>query len=182
MKRYEFIEQLNRYLKGISTAERNDVISYYNEMFDDANLKDQDEVPRSFGDPKTIALEILTDEDINRDGADYNIDNKRRRNNTLMIIFLVLLAAPFALPIALLLLGLAFAFFMTICALIFAVFVVMYSLFTTTTALMTKIFFIGSILIMIGAVILLIEFFSYIVSVIGKKVSGKRRADYEEKY
>lgn len=61
MNRKVFIKKLKGYLKNISIEERENIENFYDEMFDDANIKKEDEVPKSFGDPRKIAMEILKD-------------------------------------------------------------------------------------------------------------------------
>lgn len=58
MKRVEFMTELAVLLQDISAEERMSAMRYYNEFFDDAGIKDEDEVTVKIGSPKELAEEI----------------------------------------------------------------------------------------------------------------------------
>lgn len=62
MNRRTFMRKLMSYLKNISSTERQNVENFYNEMFDEQGIGLDDEVPKSFGNPRKIAMEILAED------------------------------------------------------------------------------------------------------------------------
>lgn len=76
MNRKNFIKKLKSYLKNINKEEIENIENFYNEMFDEANIKLEDEVPKSFSTPRKIAMEILKDniESSKDDTFDEKID------------------------------------------------------------------------------------------------------------
>ena len=73
MNRRTFMRKLMSYLKNISSTERQNVENFYNEMFDEQGIGLDDEVPKSFGNPKKIAMEILAE--------DIEIEEERNERN-----------------------------------------------------------------------------------------------------
>ena len=73
MNRRTFMKKLMSYLKNISSTERQNVENFYNEMFDEQGIGLDDEVPKSFGNPKKIAMEILAE--------DIEIEEERNERN-----------------------------------------------------------------------------------------------------
>lgn len=105
MSRKIFIKKLMSYLKNISESEREEIKEFYDEMFDEAGIEIDDEVPESFGDPRKIAMEILADSiefDERRADSDKKSDRKSKKNGffkKLSVVFLGLLSLPIILPI-----------------------------------------------------------------------------------
>ena len=73
MNRRTFMRKLMSYLKNISSTERQNVENFYNEMFDEQGIGLDDEVPKSFGNPRKIAMEILAE--------DIEIEEERNERN-----------------------------------------------------------------------------------------------------
>ncbi len=58
MNRYEFMRQLESLLQGISQAEREEALQYYNDYFDDAGTENEQEVLEALGNPARVAENI----------------------------------------------------------------------------------------------------------------------------
>ena len=59
MNREQFIERLAFLLSGIPEEERDGVLDYYNDYFDEAGMDDEEDVARRLGTPETVASVIL---------------------------------------------------------------------------------------------------------------------------
>ena len=192
MTRKEFMKSLMKYLKNISYEEKKDIDRYYSEMFDDAEISDDDIVPKSFGNPKNIALDVLTDlydKSNVKSSAESDSSEKYKRKNTWLIILLAIIAAPIGIPLALgiaiTILALIFSFGITVLALGFTTIVTFIAAFASDVTLVTRVFFIGFSLAMAGVVILIFELFKFIIVKLEEFISRKlreRRAKNEKEY
>ncbi len=61
MNKSAFMEQLEALLQGVSPAERQEALQYYNDYFDDAGVENEDEVIERLGSPQEIAQNIIRD-------------------------------------------------------------------------------------------------------------------------
>lgn len=170
MTRTEYIAQLNKYLRGLSDEEKMDVLQYYNEIFDEAGISEEMKVPESYEDPKKIALDILTDMNLEFKGNEIDQEYKRK-DNTLMILVLAVLAAPIALPIIVALVSALIAVGAVAVSLLVAAGATVVYVFLTDINMMTRAFFIGGVFAAAGAAILLIELIRFIAVAIGREVS-----------
>ena len=59
MNREQFIERLAFLLSGIPEEERDGVLDYYNDYFDEAGMDDKEDVAQRLGTPETVASVIL---------------------------------------------------------------------------------------------------------------------------
>ncbi len=132
------------------------------------------QVPENCEDPKKIALDILTDMNLEFRGGEITKEYKRK-DNTLIILLLALLAAPIALPIIVGIAGIIIGIGAAAIGLVFAAAGTLVSLFFIDVNLMTKLFFFGGALLASGAAILLIEFIRFVVVAIGREVSIRLR-------
>lgn len=65
MTRAEYMRQLENLLKGVPDAEKEEALQYYNDYFDDASDKEDDDIIKSLGSPEELAESIkagLTDD------------------------------------------------------------------------------------------------------------------------
>lgn len=185
MNRDQFIKAILRYLKRVPEEERLEVERYYNEMFDEAGINSYDTVPESFGDPKEIALDILTgletdDESSSVFDRKETIENQNRTknyNNKLLIIILAIIAAPIGIPIAitlgLLIITLIFAFGVMLFGLVTAIVSMVIALVLSPLHMLERIVGIGTILVLVGIIILMVELFKVIIKKISDYISRK---------
>lgn len=196
MNRVQFINSILKYLKKVPAEERDEVERYYNEMFDEAGIGTDDVIPESFGNPREIALNILTgiEEDVDpsifENGAtnDY-VEKEKRRSNSLLIIILAIIAAPIGLPLAFAGAATLFALLISFVAVVFALGMlsvgIIMGLFVSTIPLITKLFGIGVVLVSVGLIILTFELLRFIIIKISDFISRKlreRRIRNEKKY
>lgn len=109
MDRKMYIEALNRELRRLPREEREEVILYYSEYFDDAGSEHENEVIEELGDAKALAAQILKEVAIKR--LDEPGRAAKKGLSTVWIVVLALCAAPIGLPLLLvfLIVGLALA-------------------------------------------------------------------------
>lgn len=61
MNKVEFMKQLESLLQGISSAEREEALQYYNEYFNDAGAENEQDVLEALGNPARVAENIKRD-------------------------------------------------------------------------------------------------------------------------
>lgn len=61
MSRTDFMEQLDRLLQDIPSAEREEALQYYNDYFDDAGKENEQAVMKALGNPARVAENIKRD-------------------------------------------------------------------------------------------------------------------------
>lgn len=66
MNRTDFMEQLDRLLQDIPSAEREEALQYYNDYFDDAGRENEQAVIKALGNPARVAENIKRDLTENR--------------------------------------------------------------------------------------------------------------------
>lgn len=71
MNRIEFLKELEDLLQGISTEERQDALTFYQNYFDDAGYENEDQVIEELGSPEKVAATILTDAKTADDNAQF---------------------------------------------------------------------------------------------------------------
>lgn len=114
MIRKVFMNKLMGYLKNIPKEERDDIERFYNEMFDEENISDNDEVPEHYGNPKKIAFDIIGD---TIEFESENNSNKKQKNSESRFIF--------DFPIFRIISGMAvFVPLLAVLAVVFALFIV----------------------------------------------------------
>ncbi len=91
MKRLEFLTKMRHKLEqgGLAADEIDDAMSYYEELFLDAGMTNEEATAAQLGDPEELAREILIENGIHADGkAEFMIDEvnvpdeeRQRQNN-----------------------------------------------------------------------------------------------------
>lgn len=115
MNRLSFNIALENRLKDVYEEDKRDAIEYYNELFDDMGLGDNDEIPLEYQNIDKIVKDIKADMKINRVIEKSKKDNNSIWKNILIIlgaIFAVMFAIPVAIP-------LIFAFLILVLVIIF---------------------------------------------------------------
>lgn len=97
MNKGEFLKELGRKLKRLPKEEVENVLQYYIEYFEDADIGDEDDVLKVLDTPGKIASEILADYAFRQD----DVAKGKRNISSIWFIILAIFAAPIALPVAL---------------------------------------------------------------------------------
>lgn len=71
MNRIEFLKELEDLLQSVSTEERQDALSFYQNYFDDAGYENEAEVIEELGSPEKVAAIIIRDAKAADDSAQY---------------------------------------------------------------------------------------------------------------
>ncbi|RVU54238.1 DUF1700 domain-containing protein [Anaerosphaera multitolerans] len=177
MTRREFMRELNNRLRSISPAERDDVLKYYEEIFEEQGFDIEDEIPNRY-DPSKIAREILMNQQANR--WEQTPPQKRKNRDGLLLIILGILSLPITFPLAIAFIAVIFALFVIISLLFVSGFIgviggfIGISHFITYSPL-SAIFFLGTIFIAIGAIILLFNGTRYLIHKIAGLIANKRK-------
>ena len=190
MNRNKFLKELNKLINTLPKEEKDDVINYYSEYFDDAGVDNENEVIKKLGTPKEVADKIL--EDYNNK-SEKNLNNKSKNKiPTWLIIVIVILGIPIGIPIIIAILAIIFSILLSVFAFLLAFFISSMALFMSgiiimifsivvmfnhfPTALMLfgiSLIFLGiSVLIYLGVYILTKKLIKYIIKLI--KNRGKK--------
>lgn len=116
MTRDEFLTKLRTLIAEMPKEERDDVMTYYNEYFDDAGPENEQDVIRQLGSPEAVACEVMggvfrskqetaqpdaRSSQAAADPAQAQADTRNRRGlGALWGVILAICAAPVALPLA----------------------------------------------------------------------------------
>ena len=95
MTRQEYMAKLTAYLSNLPADELDDLLVYYQELFDEADIGLQDKVPGTFKKPQAVALEVLSEVHLQQSN---DIPAGQKKRNWALIILLAVLAIPFGLP------------------------------------------------------------------------------------
>lgn len=145
MNRNEYLEQLDKYLRRLSSEDYQSAMDYFTELFDEAGPDREAEVIAELGSPREASAEILSallDKQMaQRSGlllpsTDYREEENstgysKRKNSlfsTILLIILTICAAPIAAPLAFAALVLLLCGVFIILCMLFCLFVVGISL------------------------------------------------------
>ncbi|MDL2310575.1 DUF1700 domain-containing protein [Peptostreptococcaceae bacterium OttesenSCG-928-C18] len=166
MNRLSFKLALENRLRDVYEEDKKDALEYYDELFDDMGLTNDDEIPEEFNNIEKIVQDIKRDSRINRVFEKSKKENNLWKN--IVIIILAILASPIAVPLAIaaiiilfvpiIVLGsIFFAFIISIIASIYAIIVSVISFGTFPLGIF------GILLIMIGLTIITFIFIKFLI-------------------
>lgn len=124
MIRKEYREALHRRLARIGREEREEAIAYYEEIFEERGIGENDTVPKDMPDPRQASFEILRDLQLDRleEGeGEENGARKKPRASLAVTIVLAILALPVGLPLAIAILLVTLGLFVGFLSLFFSV-------------------------------------------------------------
>lgn len=125
MTREVFLGKLRHYLRKLPEEELNDAVRYYEEYIDEAGGENVVETLRTLGDPRDIAVQILSERTVLQ--IDAEPVSARKGLSTLWTVLLSIFAFPIAFPLALAGAAVLFAVAVCILALMFAAVCVVFS-------------------------------------------------------
>lgn len=208
MSKEEYLAELERNLRKLPEVEREEAMQYYREYLEEAG-ENAEEVIQKLGSPKDVANGIIREcavKSLAVVGQGPRQEEKKpkepKKNSTATNIWLIVLgifAAPIALPVAISVVAVLFAVFVTLAALCFSVAAVDVCLFAAgviafvagigvaAVSPITAVFFIGCSLFAvgfgIGAVILTVQIIKLIVKaitwIVSKIVKGGKKHEKE---
>ncbi|MYV16927.1 MULTISPECIES: DUF1700 domain-containing protein [Furfurilactobacillus] len=116
-----YLKELQRRLHGLSDSERSDVMDFYTEYVEDANLTSGDAIVSKLGTPKQLARKVLADYSIKEnETAEQKGERRTPRSNANMVwmIILAILSTPVTIPAAIAIVAVLFAVVVVMVALI----------------------------------------------------------------
>lgn len=144
MNKTEYLSELSYKLRRLPSEEVREAISYFSEYFDDAGIENEQAVIQSLGSPDEVAKQIISECAIK--SLEQKPTTVKDSMSTIWVVMLAIFAAPFALPVSILI-----AIF-AVCV-IFTVVIFALSLLFSTIILVA----LGIISIAIGIVLLFIN-------------------------
>lgn len=122
MNRKEYREALIRHLARIGNEEREEAVSYYEEIFEERGIGENDAVPKDMPAPRQASFEILRDLQLDRleEGEEIGAMKKPRASLAVTVV-LAILALPVGLPLAITILLVSFGMFVGFLSLFFSV-------------------------------------------------------------
>lgn len=127
MNKETYLKELRKNLKVLDSKERDEVIAFYEEYFDDAGVENEAKVIEEFGTPKELSKKILVDvvnRRFNESEGEEEVEDKKAKNSSIRGIWVVLAAllalplSPILLALVIVLAAIAFAIVVTIIAVI----------------------------------------------------------------
>jgi uncharacterized membrane protein len=107
MTRKEFMQELRDRLGRLRPAERDAALAYYEEYFDEAGPDREQEVIRELGSPASLASRILAEHAVK--AAREAPYNPRKGFSAFWAVLLAVFAAPFAIPVIIVIVALMIA-------------------------------------------------------------------------
>lgn len=104
MNKSTYIKNLQTYLSGLTKDEQNDVIDFYSEYIEDANLQSDNEIIAKLGTAKQLARKVLADYSIKENEGLEEVKTSSSKSNIKLIwvILLGILSTPLTIPVAVL--------------------------------------------------------------------------------
>ncbi|MPQ43910.1 DUF1700 domain-containing protein [Clostridium tarantellae] len=118
MNKETFIRELNKKLSKLPKEEKESALEYYIEYFNEADIKNDENVDKELGSPSKIASEILANYAI-KDNVGKTKASKIRIS-AIWFIILAILAAPITLPLVIALISIILSMVLVMLSLIFA--------------------------------------------------------------
>lgn len=176
MDKENYLTELAEYLAALTPEERADVLEFYREFIDDANLNDTKAIEQRLGNPKRLSRKILADFSIKEVEMqkENNANQKaslKANSNMILKVILALLATPAALVVlAAVFVGLIFfgsigiGIISLICGLVLVGIVCLYIGFSVLLAnLMAGIFYLGLGLLVLGGLMMALALLYWII-------------------
>ncbi|WP_100064917.1 HAAS domain-containing protein [Miniphocaeibacter massiliensis] len=188
MNRLSFKIALENRLRDVYEEDKKEALEYYNELFDDMGLSDNDEIPEEYQNIEKIIKDIKKDARINRVIEQSKNDNNLLRNILIIIgaIFASIFVSPFAIGMLGLVLGLFFGFIGLFIGLIGGTIGIIFGIVNYSISYNTfPLGMFGLLLILIGLTILSFIFVKFIIIKIKNFVVNKlneRKSRKENKY
>lgn len=193
MSRQMFFKKLIKQIESLPEEEKEDVLTYYNQYFDEAGSENEEKVIEELGTPEEVASKILEDFNLKNNDKIENVKNKGLP--TWAIVLIAIFAVPIGIPLLIALLAVVFALAISIFAIIFSLFVTGFALILSSGLLFvisivmafihfpTSLMLLGSSMVIIGVGTLLsvgTYQLSKLVILLIKKIFSKR-GDKNEK-
>lgn len=116
----EYMQVLSNYLKKLPAPEREDVLLFYQEFFEEAGIEREQEVIKNLGDPKKLASQIIAQSQMKEISKMPN--TAKKGFSSIGVVILTIFASPVALPIVIVVLVALLCILVSIFAVIISLF------------------------------------------------------------
>lgn len=126
----KYIEEFEKYLGQLGQAERDEVVSFYQEYLEDGGFETYDAAVSELGSPKQLARKVLADYSIRLLDAEPSNPSRRQSKSevrTIWLIGLAILSTPVTIPLAIAVFAMMFAIVVAAAAILFAAVIVVLS-------------------------------------------------------
>lgn len=133
-----YFEELSQQLQILSDAERDDVLAFYHEFAEDAQLTDYSAMEAKLGSPKQLARKVLADYSVQQNQEVTKTGKKSSaKSNASMIwmIVLAILSAPISIPLVIIAAAIIFSILVIAFSIIVTIGVTLAALIVTMAAL-----------------------------------------------
>lgn len=178
----DYLSKFNALLVQLTDDERDEVVEFYREYLLDAAIANYDDCVAELGTPKQLARKVLADYSI-RFNENLNANTSKRQKSqatvrTIWLIVLALLSTPITIPALIVILAVFFALAVTVFAFVIAAGAILIGVTILAFAMLTAgigifgqslwvaLFYLGSGLAIIGAELLVLPLFIWLISVI----------------
>ncbi|USZ60534.1 DUF1700 domain-containing protein [Lactiplantibacillus plantarum] len=178
----DYLSKFNALLVQLTDDERDEVVEFYHEYLLDAAIANYDDCVAELGTPKQLPRKVLADYSI-RFNENLNANTSKRQKSqatvrTIWLIVLALLSTPITIPALIAILAVFFALAVTVFAFVIAAGAILIGVTILAFAMLTAgigifgqslwvaLFYLGSGLAIIGAELLVLPLFIWLISVI----------------
>ncbi|MDV0430581.1 DUF1700 domain-containing protein [Lactiplantibacillus sp. DA1] len=178
----DYLSKFDALLVQLNNDERDEVVEFYREYLLDAAIDSYDDCVAELGTPKQLARKVLADYSI-RFNENLNANLSKRQKSqanvrTIWLIVLALLSTPITIPALIAILAVffalavtAFAFVIAAGAILVGVTILAFVMLTAgigifSQSLWVALFYLGSGLAIIGAELLVLPLFIWMISII----------------
>lgn len=144
MNRNTYLKELERQLSRLPHAERENVLLYYTEHFQEAGEENEAQVIKDLGTPSQVASAVLSDYTIKR--LDHAESSIKKGIPALWFAILAIFTLPITFPLAIALFAVVFSLVIVLGSIIFAI-----------IATIIALFFAGLVSIVTGIILLFIN-------------------------
>ncbi|MDO5027465.1 MAG: DUF1700 domain-containing protein [Tissierellia bacterium] len=179
MNRADYISDLEARLSRLSFEERQDAISFYEEIFDERGIFEEDLVADDIPSPRKASFEILRDANLDQ------LEKEKGKDSfpTFKTLALYILALPVGLPLALVILILVFSALISIFAVgakflmggFASISIIIYELVTFRADSIRVMYLFGVLSISIAASLFMILALNALVKLIKRKLIDYRK-------
>lgn len=145
MNRKEFMEALRKQLRYLPKEDREDAIGYYEEYLMDLDVSEEEDITSIVGQPKEVVQAILADCTEKHYEEQKEGGSAKKSGVMVWLVILGIFAAPFAFPVAIMILCLLFMVLILAASIVFTVLCFVVAIILAGAAALVGVVWAGSI-------------------------------------
>lgn len=145
MNRKEFMEALRKQLRYLPKEDREDAIGYYEEYLMDLDVSEEEDITSIVGQPKEVVQAILADCTEKHYEEQKEGGSAKKSGVMVWLVILGIFAAPFAFPVAIIILCLLFMVLILAASIVFTVLCFVVAIILAGAAALVGVVWAGSI-------------------------------------